>query len=307
VHLPLNVLTLAVTILYTAVPVAAGVEAVITVGPNQQTGYPVCFGGSDSRGINPWGAADRFGIEWFTWDFGDSSTVISGEYLNTVRHTYSAPGEYTTTLIVRDAQRATSTATAHLTVEDLPRVTVQGTDVQALRDAIVSLNGEAGIVHMPEGEYHFPYSVDIPSNTILEGAGSAKTIIICEKDEYVIRAMDRFIDGNNLVPARNVRITGLALLGSQKQSRFGLETIAGGKNLYVDHCELGNMMIAAEERDRICPEMKIFFPWRSVRLMRHRIRRFPGRCIRRHPAFDKNFQAPQYSASCEIHNARTSS
>jgi hypothetical protein len=37
---------------------AAFPEAVITVGPNQQTGYPVCFDGSESRGVNPWGASE---------------------------------------------------------------------------------------------------------------------------------------------------------------------------------------------------------------------------------------------------------
>ena len=71
------------------------------------------------------GSSDADGdIIQYTWDFGDSSTK-SGV---SVSHAYSAAGNYTVTLTVKDDRLATSTDTLIVTVEELPLEPEAGVD-----------------------------------------------------------------------------------------------------------------------------------------------------------------------------------
>jgi PKD repeat protein/glucose/arabinose dehydrogenase len=80
----------------------------------------------------------------YEWDFGDNSPRATTP---NPQHVYTAVGQYTATLTVRDPQGATATATAHITVGDnaAPSVTIDSptTDFLYSNGTAVQLTGSA--------------------------------------------------------------------------------------------------------------------------------------------------------------------
>lgn len=207
-------------------------QAVITVGSLQPTGYKIAFDGSYSTGRNPLGMSDdKFGIKKYTWDFGDGSPAVTGEYLNTTTYSYPKAGTYTVTLTVRDYNGVTDTTKTSVTVKDLPTVSVSGTTAAAVQAAIDSLGG-SGIVLIPSGTYSLSSTVKIPAGVILKGAGAGKTILknTSSTNRYIL-----------WVAGDNARITGLSVVGPGA-TNYGIVGLA--KNLYIDNCDISGFQYA---------------------------------------------------------------
>ena len=193
-----------------------GTQAVLYVSPKQDVGYLVCLDGSQSRGMNPMGTNDIYGIRNYRWQFGDGTPEQSSEYLPTVTHTFNKAGTYAILLTVTDFAHRTSGQTANVQVTTLPKVqAVKGDLTQAIR----SLKGQPGIVAIPLGEFA-PGTVNVPAGVIIEGAGVAQT---------------RLRGVLFQVQADNVRITGLEIAGRNGNSWLYQH---GCHNLYVDHCDM---------------------------------------------------------------------
>lgn len=205
---------------------ALAAQSVITVGTLQPTGYKIAFDGSYSTGRNPMGVSDdKFGIKNYTWDFGDGSPAITGEYLNTTTYRYPEAGTYTVTLTVKDYHGVTDTTKTTVTVKDLPTATVSGTNAAAIQAAIDSLSGP-GIVNIPSGTYSLSSTVRIPAGVVLKGAGAGKTILknTSSTSRYIL-----WVEG------ANARITGLSVVGPGG-TNYGIVGLS--KNLYIDNCDI---------------------------------------------------------------------
>jgi hypothetical protein len=71
-----------------------GARAVLYVGTEQNVGYAVGFDASQSKGTNPLGQVDSFGIESYAWDFADGTSPQSSAYLPTITHTLAMEGDH---------------------------------------------------------------------------------------------------------------------------------------------------------------------------------------------------------------------
>ncbi len=69
-------------------PPADSAHAVLYVASEQNVGYAVSFDASQSKGTNPLGKVDIFGIKTYTWDFADGTPQQSSAYLPTLSHTF---------------------------------------------------------------------------------------------------------------------------------------------------------------------------------------------------------------------------
>jgi hypothetical protein len=223
---------LAVMLLFIGIGVAsAAPTAVIHVGSQQQVGYTVCIDGSQSTGRNPMGTdGDIFGIRTYTWNFGDGSPEVSGEYFGMITHVYNSAGTYNVMLKVVDHSGQSATTSTSITVGTLPKVTVGDKSTSAIKSAISSLNGKPGIVYLPAGSYPITSTITIPANTIIEGAGMTKTQLYGGGTIFSI--------GGN-----NVRITGLEIEG---RDQYGGITCNNKNNFYIDHCDMHGFKCASQ-------------------------------------------------------------
>jgi len=119
--------------------------------PTADPGGPYTVTAGKELTLDGSGSSDSDGsVAEYTWDFGDSST---GSGVNPV-HTYTAAGEYTVTLTVKDNKGAASAeATATVTVEE--------------DEAVIEVN--VAPVANPGG----PYSVKVDEEITFDGSGSS--------------------------------------------------------------------------------------------------------------------------------------
>ncbi len=216
---------------------AIAAEAVIEVGAQQHVGFKLALDGTYSTGKNPLGEpdsdGDRFGIKHYTWAFGDGTPKISGEYSNTVTHTYNESGTYTVRLTVTDYHGITDSVTTDIAVIVLPNVTVSGSTGAAIQSAIDSLGG-AGIVHIPAGTYSVAETLRIPHGVTLKGDGPDKSVLknTSSTNQYFL-----WPTGDN------VRITGLGIAGPG-DSNYGIYN-GGRRNLFIDNCDIHGFQYAS--------------------------------------------------------------
>ncbi len=183
-------------------------------------GYAVCFDASQSKGMNPLGKVDIFGIRIYTWDFADGTPRQSSAYLPTLTHTFTKSGTYAVTLTVTDFRGSVDRTKALVNVGALPRVSaVEGDLVATIR----ALNGKPGIIAIPSGAFSLASGaamIDVPGNVIIEGAGPSKTRL---------KSVSLYVKGDNM------RITGVEIDG---QGRNSWLNCYGRHNLLIDHCNI---------------------------------------------------------------------
>jgi hypothetical protein len=201
-----------------SVPPNSGTTATarITVGTKQQVGYDISFDGSTSTGYGPYGATDKFGIKTYYWNFGDGTPVQSSTYYGIHTHKYANSGNYTVTLTVEDFKGSVNSTTTSINAGTLPKVNVSGGDISS---AIISLNGQPGIVSIPSGTYTISSNISLNSGVILQGAGKTSTKILTNGYTFT-------------TAGENIRITGIEIAGPN--TGYWL-THYDHKNLFVDN------------------------------------------------------------------------
>ncbi len=192
-------------------------QALIIAGAKQNVGYLVGLDGSQSKGMNPFGQVDVYGVKHYAWNFGDGTADQASEYLTTVTHVFAAAGTYKVGLTVTDHAGDRASASSVIEVGTLPRQTATGGNIAA---AITALGGQPGIVAVPEGTFTLG-SIAVPAGVIIQGAGAGRT---------------KLVGVTFATRGDNIRITGIEADGAGKGDD-NLFSHYRNKNLLVDHSD----------------------------------------------------------------------